>query len=370
MPDPIGQAVSDALDSVNPIVNTTDAAADAAADTGADAGAADAGTDAGADAAAGAAGADAGTDGDQGDAGADDAAAGDGADEGDAGGEQLDLATVTTKEVTELDDAEKAFIVENQDDLTVKQLKDYQAAGIDFDGTADADDKAVETAPIEEPAPKLHEVPENDDDLVVTAIDAEGNEHKFAGIEDMPEDFQFRDSRQVVQIAAQLQELASKRTERANQRAENESMTQSVETKNRVVSMWNTELAELQKEGIIPAGTADFLNGKFANKKVQESVEGLFNYMTDLNSKRQAQGLPLLSSLRDVQHFRAADQAAQAASAAAVKDKAVKTKKAETVAASKGSTAANAAKDEPSYVRGSGQSIQDITEAAINDVSK
>lgn len=348
--DPISQATSDAIEAVNPLMNTTAQAAD----------------DANKDANAGASGAD---NGQQNNEGAQGGEQQNGGGEGGEGGQgdggeqapQFELTDVVAKEVTALNDDEKAFIVANQDDLTLKQIKAYKEAGIDFADTP------VETKPAVE-EPKLHEVPESDDDLTIEVEDAEGNKYKLNTLDDLPEDFIFKDSRQPIQIANKLQEVANERARREQLRTENANTTDSSTAKTEVVTLWQKELVELQEMGVIEKGQADFLNGKFGNSKIQNDVDALFTYMTDINTKRAEQGLPLLVSLKDVQMYRANDAAAKAQAEQDAKDKATKTAKAQVVAGSQTSTQGGGKANEPTYVRGSGMSIDDIVQEQMSNI--
>lgn len=336
--DPIAQATSDAINAVNPIANTTAAAAE------------DAGKDPNAQ--------------NGGEGGEQNNGAQGGDDNANNGGEQapqFELTEVAAKEVTALNDDEKAFIVANQDDLTLKQIKAYKEAGIDFGDTP------VETKPAVE-QPKLHEVPETDDDLTIEVEDAEGNKYKLNGLEDLPEDFVFKDSRQPIEIANKLQASANERARREQLRTENTNTTESGAAKTEVVNLWQKELVELQEQGVIEKGEADFLNGKFGNSKIQQDVDGLFTYMTELNAKRAEAGLPLLVSLKDVQLYRAQDAAAKAQAEADAKAKATKTAKAAVVAGSQTSTQSGGKANEPTYVRGSGLSIDDIVQEQLSNV--
>lgn len=351
--DPISQATSEAIDAINPIMNTTTAATEDANKGGEGAGDdANANNDA-----ENQDGANQGAQGGEGDGQGADGGQGDGADDA----PKFELTDVVAKEVTALDDNEKAFIVANQDDLTLKQIKAYKEAGIDFGDTP------IETKPAVE-EPKLHEVPESDDDLTIEVEDAEGNKHKLNTLDDLPEDFVFKDSRQPIAIANKLQEVANERARREQLRTENNTTTEGNAAKTEVVNLWQKELTELQEQGVIEKGDADFVNGKFGNSKIQQDVDGLFTYMTELNTKRAQAGLPLLVSLKDVQLYRAADQQAQAKAAEDAKNKATKNAKAAVVAGSQTSTQSGGKANEPTYVQGSGLTIDDIVQEQMNNI--
>lgn len=371
MPDPITQATSDAIDAINPVPSTVPPAAEAGTDGATKDKTPPAAADDGAGA-AGAAGADDGKDKGaatppEGEAGAT-PPAGDGAEGAGADEPPQELTDALAKEVAELTDEEKALVVEHKDKLTDEQITTFTEAGV-IEKEAE-DTKPVTAEPFKDGLPKPHEVPENDDDLVLEVEDADGKKIKITTIDDLPEDFMFKDSRQVLKIADQLRDLRDTKAERTKLREENNTISNSTENRNAVVKLWKTELADMQEAGVIPAGEADFEKGKFANKAVQEGVEGIFNYMIELNSARSEKGLPLLSSLQDVLTYRQADERAKAEADADKHKKAVKTEKAKVVAGSKTSTAAPGDKDEPTYVRGSGVGINDIVNESIENLTK
>lgn len=363
--DPVQNAISQAIDGAD--AESTKAAEDAAAAKGADG--------SGADAGAGAAGDDnkgAGADG-TGDGG-------EGAGAGD-GGEELDLTTVLAVAPAELDDAQKAFLVENKDDLTGKQVKELEAAGVSFE----ADDKPVkgQGAQVKTDA-KPHEVPADDSDLYVEVEDAEGNKVKITKTSDLPHDFIYKDSRQPLEILDALNELKDKKADRAKLRSENDTLEDSNSTRERVANLWNTEVTDMQADGTLPEGTINWETGEYPNAKTKEQVEGLFTFMTEENIRREKAGRPFIVSLRDVSVLKAQADAAKAAKdgkgkdgktpeqlAQEAKDAKIKQEKARKIAGAQGGENGNTGtEDKPTYVKGSGKSITDITEEMINETAQ
>lgn len=362
MPDPIQQAITSALDSADAEINQ--AAEDAAKAKGGDG--------SGAEAGAGAAGDD---DKDKG-AGADGAGAGDG--DGGDGGEELDLAEVLEVAPAELTDEQKEFLVENKDDLTGKQIKTLAEAGVSFE----ADDKPVkgEGAVVKSDA-KPHEVPADDSDLYVEVEDAEGNKVKITKIGDLPSDFIYKDSRQPLEIFEAIDELKEKKADRAKLRSENETLEDSNSTRERVATLWSSEITAMQADDTLPTGTIDWEKGEYPSAKAKEQVEGLFTFMAEENTRREKDGRPYIVSLRDVAVLKAQADAKQAAKdgkgkdgktpeqlAQEAKDAAAKKEKARKVAGAQGDNGNIDKDDKPTYVKGSGKSITDITEEMISGI--
>lgn len=299
------------------------------------------------------------------------AAGGDGSD-----GEELDLATVLDVEPAELTDEQKAFLVENKDDLTGKQIKAYTEAGVEFE----ADDKPVkgDGAQVKSDA-KPHEVPADDSDLYVEVEDAEGNKHRITKIGDLPSDFIYKDSRQPLEIYDAIDELKAKKAERAKLREENATLEDSNSTRERVAQLWSAEIAAMQEDETLPGGTIDWEKGEYPNAKTKEQVEGLFTFMTEENVRREKEGRPYIVSLRDVAVLKAQADAKAAKESGKgkdgktpeqleqeAKDAAAKKKKAQIIKGAQGGDNSNPTADEkPTYVKGSGKSITDITEEMI-----
>lgn len=306
----------------------------------------------------------------------DDAGAGTGDDnQGGDNNAELVLDDVLAVEAADLDDAQKAFLVENKDDLTGKQIKAYTDAGISFE----ADDKPVKGDGANIEATKPHEVPADDSDLVLEVEDAEGNKFKITKISDLPTDFMYKDSRQPLEVIDGLNDLKTKKAERAKLREENDTIQDSNSTRERVANLWNTEVGQMQADGTLPTGTIDWEKGEYPNAAAKEQIEGLFSFMTEENMRREKAGQPYVVSLRDVVVLKAdADAKAAAKSgknkdgktpeqlAQEAKDAQIKKDKARKIAASNGDNQNADADDKPTYVKGSGKSITDITEEMIN----
>lgn len=366
--DPVQNAISQAIDASEAEVNK--AAEDAAAAKGAGG--------SGADAGAGAAGDD---DKDKG-AGTEGAGAGDGGEgAGEGAGEELDLAEVLEVAPADLTDEQKEFLVENKDDLTGKQIKTLTEAGVSFE----ADDKPVkgQGAQVKTDA-KPHEVPADDSDLYVEVEDAEGNKVKITKTGDLPSDFIYKDSRQPLEILEALQELKDKKAERAKLRSENDTLEDSNSTRERVAQLWNSEVTEMQADGTLPEGTINWETGEYPNAKTKDQVEGLFTFMTEENIRREKAGRPYVVSLRDVAVLKAQADADKAAKdgknkdgktpeqlAQEAKDAKIKAEKARKIAGAQGGENGNTGTDDkPTYVKGSGKSITDITEEMINETAQ
>lgn len=356
--DPVQNAISQAIDGADAEITKKAADAEAAKGKGAEGGA-----DAGADDKDKGAGADGGADA--------------GADGGDSG-EELDLATVLEVPAADLDDAQKAFLVENKDDLTGKQIKELETAGVSFE----ADDKPVkgQGAQVKTDA-KPHEVPADDSDLYVEVEDAEGNKVKITKTSDLPSDFIYKDSRQPLEILDALNDLKDKKAERAKLRSENDTLEDSNSTRERVATLWSSEIEAMQADETLPGGTIDWEKGEYPNAKTKEQVEGLFTFMTEENIRREKDGRPYIVSLRDVAVLKAQADAKAAKDsgkgkdgktpeqlAQEAKDAAAKKKKAQVVAGSQGNNENSEAEDKPTYVKGSGKSITDITEEMISGI--
>lgn len=296
------------------------------------------------------------------------------------GGEALDLATVVDVPAADLTDEQKSFLIENKDDLTGKQIKAYTDAGVDFE--ADNTPVKGDGAKVKSDA-KPHEIPADDSDLFVEVEDADGNKVKITRVGDLPSDFIYKDSRQPLEILEALEDLKDTKADRAKKRSENETLEDSNSTRERVATLWNSEIEAMQADETLPTGKIDWEKGEYPNAKTKEQVEGLFTFMTEENGRREKDGRPYIVSLRDVAVLKAQADAKTAKDtgknkdgktpeqlAQEAKDAAAKKEKARKIAASNGNNESPEADDKPTYVKGSGKSITDITEEMINQTGQ
>ena len=304
-----------------------------------------------------------------------------GSGDGDGNGEQLDLAEVLEVEPADLTDDQKAFLAENRDDLTGKQVKALKEAGIDLETD---DDKPVKAKPTKfSTEGNKSEVPADDSDLFVEIEDAEGKSYKITKISDIPESFMYKDSRQPLEVLDAINDLKQKKADREKARTQNAEVEGSDKNREQVANLWNDEIAELQADGTLPEGEIDWQKGEYGNGRIKKATDDLWTFMAEENSRREAKGLPFVVSLHDVVALKAIadakankdkgggkdkDGKTQAELDAEAKAAKVKAEKARKIAGGQGSNGNVDADDKPTYVKGSGQSIADITEGMINEL--
>lgn len=127
----------------------------------------------------------------------------------------------------------------------------------------------------------------SDEDLFIEVEDAEGVTHKISTIEDLPEDFEPKNNRQIMEIIKATDNLDAQRTERQQQavKAEEEAFVE--QTKQDQFKSWDVEIGELAKTGRVDA-------------KNPERLNDVFGYMNEINNARREAGNPnLISSFED-----------------------------------------------------------------------
>lgn len=209
-----------------------------------------------------------------------------------------------------------------------------------------------EPAPAEEESPAPTETkPEptppaepSDEDLFIEVEDREGVTHKISSIEDLPEDFEPKNNRQILEIIKATDNLDNQRTER-EAKAEADAATAAVEeAQTAQFKSWDAEIAELAKTERVDATNMDYLND-------------VFGHMNEINAARTKAGNPnLITSFEDALDKYEAKQAADKVEI----DKKNENSKAKAKSALIGKSSAAAGGDHYVYRAGSARSIDDI----------
>jgi hypothetical protein len=198
--------------------------------------------------------------------------------------------------------------------------------------------------PKEEPAAKdTPPATPADTDLFIEVEDANGVTHKISAIEDLPEDFEPKHNRQILEIVAKIGKLESQRETQATTAAE--TARQEAETKAQAerFKSWDNEVEALAKD-------------KRIDPKDTERVDAVFAHMNKINAARREAGNPnLVNSFEDALEKLEAVEAKQVAESA----KKTETDNAKKKAGLIGRTS-SAAGDNYVYRAGSARSIDDI----------
>lgn len=162
-------------------------------------------------------------------------------------------------------------------------------------------------------------------------VDAEGKiipgkDYKIEKIEDLPEDFQPRYNRQILEIISTLNDLNTARAkDEAKAAADAEASAASAaeaEAKTEMLTSWDAEIAVLQKAGEIPEPKLKPTDPNYLKDPALVQVAAVFDYMEKTNKERTTAGNPnLLRSFADA--FEKMDRATlKAARDKAAKDEA------------------------------------------------
>ncbi len=258
-------------------------------------------------------------------------------------GSELPMRTTTAPEVPPTDEGEPT----PDEPATPPAEAEPEADPVDPPKPADPEPK---------PDPKPEDEPEVEEELFIEVEDAEGNKYKIEKESDLPEDFEPKNNRQVIEILRQLSELDQKKVDRANAAAAQAEEQAQIDRQEQVLSRWDSEIEVLEDEGMldkpkIAPGEPGF-EADPANQKVTE----VFSFMTEENKKRAGEGKPPLTSFTQAYYLQQAREQKAAEAAAAKADNAKAKRKASLIG---GGTAGGAGGGEV-YRAGSAKSIDDI----------
>jgi hypothetical protein len=195
-------------------------------------------------------------------------------------------------------------------------------------------------APVEEP--KAATAP-TDEELFIQVEDAEGVTHKISKIEDLPEDFEPKSNRQIIEIVAQLAKLDAKAETLAAEQAEVEARAAENERQQQQFDAWDREIKSLGKDRIDP--------------KDQTRIDAVFDHMIAINKARAEAGNPnRLQSFEDALDKFEAQEIKNAEADKAKAENARAKAKASVI----GGTSAPSTGDAQPYRSGSYRSIDDI----------
>lgn len=219
-----------------------------------------------------------------------------------------------------------------------------------------------------EQAPQVEAAPAVAKDYTLTiqgadTVDADGNkvagkEYKVASIDELPEDFQPRHNRQVMEIIKSFDKLEQTK---ATDEAATAVQTQQAEAQAAQAEMltsWDKEISVLQKAGQLEAPKLKSTDANYLADPAMKKVADIFAFMEKTNNDRKAAGNPnLIRSFADAfdkmelanLRTKQADDAKQEAETAKLKAGVVG-----------GGQARGGASAAPVYVAGQAQDIRDL----------
>jgi hypothetical protein len=142
----------------------------------------------------------------------------------------------------------------------------------------------VEDIPEEKPVVK-EAVPSNPD-LFIEVEDAAGVKHKITTIEDLPEDFNPKSNRQVIEILSSLNKLESDIVKSQEAAAAKEQAEYQERAKQTVLASWDREIDQLQKAGRLDKPKTQASSDKYLEDPAVKRVDAIFKFMESENKKR------------------------------------------------------------------------------------
>ena len=204
-------------------------------------------------------------------------------------GAEVVAETATQEEVSEAIKSTGIEIPESAK-LPEEKIEDDKGADVSEAGESDESDAGdvadtdtsdkAEVDVIEEEKPTGTDQSPDTPDFTLQVEDAQGVTHKIEKIEDLPEDFEPKNNRQIIEILAGLQKAEGEKAKyeadqaEATQKAENDKAIQDT------LTGWQNEFKEL-------------------NVVDDDRKQEVMDYMAKENDKRQAEGKPLI---RTVEH--------------------------------------------------------------------
>lgn len=218
----------------------------------------------------------------------------------------------------------------------------------DSDESEDSDNDGAE----DESAAELASNP----DFSFEVEDANGKTYKITKIEDLPEDFDPKNNRQVMEIIAQANKLEGEIARHEEQIAKDEEATILSNAQKEIQTGWQSEIQELVDEKLLDKPKLAENNPKYNDDPSVKKIDEVFKFIKDTNDARKKANNPnMLTSFRDAfDRMELRDLKVQ---------KADESKKEGDLAKAKAGvigTSSTSSVDVPAYRAGSYRSIDDI----------
>lgn len=130
----------------------------------------------------------------------------------------------------------------------------------------------------------------NTQDFTLQVEDASGVTHKIEKIEDLPEDFEPKNNRQIIEIISNLQKLEGDKAKYETEQAEAAKTAEIAERSTKIQEGWQDEIKQLQADKRIPTTTKGVDN---------ERVSEVYEFMKTENDNRMKAGRPTIGSFED-----------------------------------------------------------------------
>lgn len=203
-------------------------------------------------------------------------------------------------------------------DMSDEQLADYVDKTLGIKGgsnvpPAKTDDQPKEdpvtppappAPPVEEPKP-AEEVAETapemkTDDLWIEVKDGEGKSIKLSLEDGIPDEFTFTSDKQLFEILQSFEEMKALKKERQTEidtwNTEHEAKASEAQTQQEVFAAWDQEIKDLIDAKILDSPKLAATDPNFLKDPAVVKVDTVFKYMTDQNTKREADGKPSIRS--------------------------------------------------------------------------
>lgn len=171
----------------------------------------------------------------------------------------------------------------------------------------------VESTPETPAAPEAPETPS----FTLEVEDANGEKYAIASLDDLPEDFEPKNNRQIMEILDGIRNVNEEKSAWEKQQADSEVEAARQESIAKIQSSWDEEIKQLQSDKRLPV-SADANN---PDAKFVERRDEVFKFMAEENQKRNESGRPLLQSFEDALDKLENREAKEAAVEQAKKDK-------------------------------------------------
>lgn len=192
--------------------------------------------------------------------------------------------------------------------------------------------------------PKPEPAKPSDEAQFIEVEDSAGVTHKISKLEDLPEDFEYKNSRQPLEIYKQLEKLERDATEAAEIKRTQEEEAAVNQSKQEQFDAWDKEVTELAKS-------------KRVDVKDTERIDAVFKHMNEINAARaKAKNPNLLTSFEDALDKFEAKEAADKAEQDKKNDNELAKKKSSLI----GRSSAAAGGEHYVYKAGSARTIDDV----------
>lgn len=252
-----------------------------------------------------------------------------------------------------------------------EEAKDDKADDDKTDGTDSDGDDADDSSQTDEDdtQPQDEEVGDSEEEADESAAelasnpdfsfeveDANGKTYKITKIEDLPEDFDPKNNRQVMEIIAQANKLEGEIAAHQEKQAKDEEATILSNAQKEIQAGWQSEIQELVDEKLLDKPKLAENNPKYNDDPSVKKIDEVFKFIKDTNDARKKANNPnMLTSFRDAfDRMELRDLKVQ---------KADESKKEGDLAKAKAGvigTSSTSSVDVPAYRAGSYRSIDDI----------